>query len=61
MQCPKCKGFVISDPPCCVIYFTDMECYDFGPEPDYPVLWVNYGPKCDDPPFGEVIRFKFEE
>lgn len=44
-----------------VIYFTDMECSDFGPEPSYPVLWAGYG----DPrslkaymaavPFGEAM------
>ena len=26
--------------PDCVIYFTDLECNDFGPDPGYPVLWA---------------------
>lgn len=46
------------------IYFTDLECSDFGPEPAYPVLWTAYG----DPrflkqymkrvPFGECIELR---
>ena len=47
-------------PPCCAIILTDMECSDFGPEPDYPVLWVNTGDRCKEPPFGEMIRFKYD-
>jgi predicted metal-dependent peptidase len=45
----------------CAIYFTDMECTDFGVAPVYPVLWAGYG----DPrklktymaaaPFGECV------
>jgi predicted metal-dependent peptidase len=48
-----------------MIYFTDLDCTDFGPEPPYPVLWAAYD---DDPvairqrservPFGEVIELK---
>lgn len=47
------------------IYFTDLECTDFGPTPSYPVLWAAYG---DDPrttkahmervPFGECVELK---
>jgi hypothetical protein len=48
----------MSDPPCCVIILTDMECQDFGPEPEYPVFWINTGKRCKQPPFGEMIRFK---
>lgn len=46
----------------CAIYFTDMECTDFGIAPVYPVLWAGYG----DPrklksymaaaPFGECVE-----
>jgi predicted metal-dependent peptidase len=40
-----------------LIYFTDM--YGSFPkyEPDYPVIWVNYGGKGGgmDCPFGEVL------
>lgn len=28
--------------PACVVYFTDLECYDFGDKPEYPVLWVKW-------------------
>ena len=46
------------DTPACLIYLTDGYCYDFGPEPDYPVLWCL--DKADDvdwfkPPFGETV------
>ncbi len=46
----------MDEQPCCVIYFTDLECDDFGPEPDYPVLWVQTaGRRIHDVPFGEVV------
>lgn len=50
------------DPPACLVYLTDMECRkkDFGTEPDYPVLWVNTGNRAEAPPFGEMIRFKYD-
>lgn len=42
------------EPVCCVV-LTDLYCDDFGPAPDYPVLWV-----CNSDqfkvPFGEVIK-----
>ena len=49
----------MEDEPACVVYLTDMECRkkDFGSEPLYPVLWVNTGDRCEQPPFGELIRF----
>lgn len=34
----------------CAIYFTDLKCNDFGPEPYYPVLWA---------PTGSVEQLKF--
>jgi predicted metal-dependent peptidase len=40
--------------PDCLIYFTDLDCYDFGPEPGYPVLWASTA--GDEAPFGELIR-----
>lgn len=46
------------DQPCCGIYLTDMDCSDFGPEPDFPVLWIDtrgYS-YTTTPPFGEVTR-----
>lgn len=43
-------------PAACVV-FTDLYCDDFGPAPDYPVLWADYS--CDHAPdavpFGEVL------
>ena len=42
--------------PCCVIYFTDLDCSDFGEEPDYPVIWIQTaGRRVKDVPFGEVV------
>lgn len=29
--------------PVCLVYFTDMECFDTPTEPSYPVLWAIYG------------------
>jgi predicted metal-dependent peptidase len=39
--------------PVCAIYLTDLDGRDFGPEPDYPVLWVSTD--LTAAPFGEVI------
>ena len=52
----------MEDQPACLVYLTDMEVRekDFGPEPDYPVLWVNTGQRCKQPPFGEMIRFRHD-
>ena len=44
------------------IYFTDLDCDDFGEEPQYPVLWAAYGDprflkdKMSRVPFGECIE-----
>ena len=40
--------------PDCLIYFTDLDASDFGPEPGYPVLWASTG--GETAPFGELIR-----
>jgi len=40
--------------PSCLIYFTDLLCSSYPPEPDYPVLWVDTAGRRT-PPFGEVI------
>ena len=44
--------------PAVLIYFTDL--YGSFPqyEPDYPVIWVNYGAKDTLCPFGEVITIE---
>lgn len=45
----------------CAIYFTDMQCADYGVAPAYPVLWAAYGdprtlkPLMSAAPFGECI------
>jgi predicted metal-dependent peptidase len=40
--------------PDALIYFTDLECSDFGPDPGYPVLWA--ATQAGTAPFGEIIR-----
>ena len=53
---PAFKWFAENHPDCAaIIYFTDMECFDFGPEPACPVLWAAWGDCKPDVPFGEVI------
>lgn len=40
-----------------VIYFTDLECSDFGPKPEYPVHWIVWpGGRASSPPWGDVVR-----
>ncbi|MGD0109761.1 MAG: VWA-like domain-containing protein [Rhodopila sp.] len=39
--------------PVSAVYLTDLCGWDFGPEPDYPVLWVSTD--LTNAPFGEVI------
>jgi len=57
------KGWLIDG----LVYFTDLQCYRFGDEPEYPVLWcvfenmnkdsVFYGKKPDlNTPFGKVCK-----
>jgi predicted metal-dependent peptidase len=42
--------------PVCAIYLTDLDGDDFGPVPDYPVLWVST--ERTRAPFGEVIAYR---
>jgi predicted metal-dependent peptidase len=42
--------------PVCVVYLTDLYGSEFGPAPEYPVLWVSTG--ADAAPFGEVIAYR---
>ena len=42
--------------PVCAIYLTDLDGDDFGPAPDYPVLWVST--ELTGAPFGEVIPYR---
>ena len=41
------------DPVCCIV-LTDLQCYDFGEAPDYPVMWLTTD--WEAAPFGEVLR-----
>lgn len=43
------------NPECCVV-LTDLCCSDFGPAPDYPVLWVSN--HSDQAPWGQVVMMK---
>jgi predicted metal-dependent peptidase len=42
--------------PKCCIYLTDLECNQFPPEPEFPVLWAKIGKWGCEPPFGLVIE-----
>lgn len=37
-----------------IIYLTDMECSDYGVDPEKPVLWLSTSKDWSEPPFGEV-------
>lgn len=41
-------------PPTACVFLTDLMCHDFGPMPDYPVLWATT--ERTDAPFGEVVE-----
>jgi predicted metal-dependent peptidase len=38
-----------------LVYFTDLECYDFGEKPKYDVLWITDN-KHGKAPFGKVVQ-----
>ncbi len=42
--------------PECVVVLTDLYCSDFGPAPEYPVMWVSNG--TDSAPWGEVVMMR---
>ena len=42
--------------PVCAVYLTDLYGSEFGPAPNYPVLWVSTGAAAA--PFGEVIAYR---
>ena len=44
--------------PKAVIYFTDLCCSSYPPEPEFPVLWIKNGGYqfYENPPFGEVVE-----
>jgi len=44
-----------------LVYFTDMECYSYAPEPCFPVIWLNFDHPIhmgatEYPPYGEVVN-----
>ncbi len=41
--------------PTFLIYFTDLACWDYPPEPNYPVVWIDYL-HIYKPKFGEHIK-----
>lgn len=41
--------------PACLIWFTDMECDLFPPEPPCPTLWLVWGGNDRQPPFGQRV------
>lgn len=41
--------------PSCAVVLTDMYCDDFGPDPDYPVMWISTTGAEHKPPFGAVV------
>lgn len=52
-----------AEAPIAVVFLTDLICDDFGPCPEYPVLWavlegVHQG--YDKVPFGEILKIKSE-
>ena len=42
--------------PAACVFLTDLCCSDFGPEPEYPVLWVST--YSDQAPFGQVVKME---
>lgn len=47
-----------------LIYFTDLECYDWGTQPEVPLMWAAYGydsrvrQLAKNVPFGEVLHIE---
>lgn len=37
----------------CVVYLSDMECYDYPEKPDYPTMFISTRKNYEAPPFGE--------
>lgn len=54
----------LPEPPVAVIFLTDLECDDFGPAPDYPVLWCvldKFKGRKLHAPFGEIVEVARDE
>jgi predicted metal-dependent peptidase len=44
-----------------LVYFTDLECRTYAPEPEFPVIWLNFDHPIQKgdyghPPYGEVVN-----
>lgn len=54
----------MEEQPMAVIYLTDLQCKDYGTEPEIPVLWIKtshdsyYDAYYGSPPFGEVVKLR---
>ena len=46
--------------PVCLIYFTDLDCWDTPTAPEYPVLWATDLSVTKDGPFGQTVRITAE-
>lgn len=53
---PIFRALSEGEAPAACIVLTDLECSDFGPRPDFPVLWVSTA--REEAPFGSVTRMK---
>ena len=45
----------------CIIVLTDMQCSDYGNEPDVPVLWISTQSRFKHPPFGSVVVMSMDD
>ena len=50
----------LPEPPACLIFLTDLEGWFPDTEPDYPVLWANFGNPQTKAPFGHTIHVPIE-
>ena len=49
----------MATPPAACVFFTDLECSDYGPPPAYPVLWCVFDSRGNETaPFGEIVPVK---
>lgn len=60
---PALKWFEDNEPDvAAILYFTDLECSDFGNEPSQPLMWMGYGRESyitsKTVPFGEVVHLE---
>ena len=51
----------LPESPDCIVFFTDLECSDFGEAPSSPLLWCVFDNKNPKAPFGEVVEVIYED